>query len=124
MGISTSISLRADIVARIRPVTHFIVSSADPGCRKAMAAVPSSVTQGYAAAKAREATKKVHYSKVTTPARLPAGLVIPFVIETQYNVHASNTIELIEPNILNVVHASDIAYVRMYAILVLYSTEI
>lgn len=76
-------SVRADIVARIGPVTHFIdVSSADPGCRKAMAAVPSSVTQGDAAAKAREATKKAHYSKVTTPARLPAGSVIPFVIET------------------------------------------
>ena len=50
-------SVRADIVARIGPVTHFIdVSSADPGCRKAMAAVPSSVTQGDAAANAREVT--------------------------------------------------------------------
>ena len=76
-------SVRADIVARVGPVTYIIdVSTADPGCRKAMAAVPSSVTQGDAAAKAREATKKAHYNKVTTPARLQAGAVIPFVIET------------------------------------------
>lgn len=73
----------ADIVARVGAVNYYIdVSTVDPGCRKAMGGAPSSVTTSDAAAKAREATKRVHYNGVATPARLSAESVIPFVIET------------------------------------------
>ena len=73
----------ADIVARVGAVTYCIdVSTVDPGCRKAMAGAPSSVTTCDAAAKTREASKRVHYNRVATPARLSAESVIPFVIET------------------------------------------
>ena len=73
----------ADIVARIGAVTYCIdVSTVDPGCRKAMSGAPSSVTTCDAAAKTREARKRVHYNGVATPARLSAESVIPFVIET------------------------------------------
>ena len=76
-------SVRADIVAKVGPITYYIdVSTADPGCRKAMSGAPSSVTNGDAAAKAREVTKRAHYGKVVAPARLPAEAIIPFVIET------------------------------------------
>ena len=43
----------------------------------------------------REATKKAHYSKMTTPARLPAGSVIPFVIEALFDLRRSIQITLI-----------------------------
>jgi hypothetical protein len=76
-------SVRADIVAKVGPLTYYIdVSTVDPGSRKAMSGAPSSVTNGDAAAKAREVSKRAHYAKVTAPARLPAEAVIPFVIET------------------------------------------
>ena len=75
-------SVRADIVATVGPITYYIdVSTADPGCLKAMTGAPSSVTNGDAAAKAREASKRRHYGKVVAPAPLPAAAVIPFVIE-------------------------------------------
>ena len=75
-------SVRADIVATVGPITYYIdVSTADPGCLKVMTGAPSSVTNGDAAAKAREASKRRHYGKVVAPAPLPAAAVIPFVIE-------------------------------------------
>jgi hypothetical protein len=73
----------ADIVARVGAVNYCIdVSTVDPGSRKAMAGAPSSASTCDAAAKAREASKRVHYNGVATPARLSAESVIPFVIET------------------------------------------
>ena len=70
----------ADIVVTIHTTRYIIdVTIVDPGCQKSLTSL-SHVNQD-AAAKRKELTKKAHYRRVVTPARLQEGSIVPFVVE-------------------------------------------
>jgi hypothetical protein len=75
--------IRADIVAKIGPITYVIdVSTVDPGNASSLGLLPSSAGSQDAAGVQREKVKRRHYRRVVTPAAIPAAHMIPFVVET------------------------------------------